>query len=248
MTILVGVRCIDGIVIGADSMTTSAIGPAPLVQVPEGDKLQLIGDTGILACSGAVGLGQRVKLIADGMAKEKLFKDGTMRSASVLAGLVLEDFDATRVPRRPHEGLNFGALLGMVVDDEHCLVEFATSDFQPELKEGQSFYVAMGSGQLLAEPFLAFVKRVLWKDRMPDVERAKIGVFWTLNHTAQLAAGGVGGALKLGVIKKTDGQWTASLHDIQEQAQFIEELESRICLNEPFETAPSSPPPPELDR
>jgi hypothetical protein len=40
-----------------------------------------------------------------------------------------------------------------------------TYDFQPEIKRGKLFFVSMGSGQPLADPFLAFVKRVLWKDQ-----------------------------------------------------------------------------------
>lgn len=245
MTILVGVKCTDGIVIGADSMTTSAMGTSPLVQVPEADKLQPLGADAILACTGQIGLSQRVKLVADELYRGRQFKGSAIVSAAVLTGLVLDDFNASHVPRHPQHGLNFGALLGIVIEGEPHLIEFATTDFQPELKEGKSFYVSMGSGQLLADPFLTFVKRVLWRDTMPTVERAKIGVIWALKYTIGLAAGGVGGAMRLGVIRsQPDGGWQANvLDDVQEQEQYINELESRISLDEPFKEAESSIPP-----
>src|SRR5207244_4889228 len=109
------------------------------------------------------------------------------------------------------QGVNFGALLAMVVQDIPYLVEFDSVGFQPELKEGKHFYVTMGSGQVLADPFLAFIKRVLWKETMPDVERAKIGVYWELKHTCGQAVGMVGGDLKLGVLRKQGGDWKASV-------------------------------------
>jgi hypothetical protein len=64
-----------------------------------------------------------------------------------------------------------------------------TYDFQPEIKRGKLFFVSMGSGQPLADPFLAFVKRVLWKDQTPTVDAAKIGVYWALSHTIDCASG-----------------------------------------------------------
>jgi 20S proteasome alpha/beta subunit len=244
LTILVGVRCTDGVVIGADSMVTSSAGASPLVQEPIAEKLQLVGSKAILACTGSVGLAQRVKIIADEMWKKKQFSGAGMKVATTLAGLALQDFGSSHVQKHPQAGINFGALMAMVVENEPYLVEFGSTDFQPEMKQDTLFCVSMGSGQLLADPFLAFVKRVLWKDKMPDVERAKIGVYWALSYTCGLAAGGVGGTLKLGVLKRQGIDWSASvLADTQEQAQYIASLESLISLEKLFEEASASAPP-----
>lgn len=243
MTILVGVKCTDGIVIGADSMTTSAMGPNPLVQAPIAEKLQLVGNKAILACTGAVGLAQRVKIVADEMWNKKQFTGSGMGTATNLAGQVLTNFGSSHVQKHPQLGINFGALLAMVVQDVPYLVEFGSVDFQPELKEGKHFYVAMGSGQVLADPFLAFVKRVLWKDKMPDVEQAKIGIYWVLNYTCGQAVGMVGGDLKLGVLRRQGVDWTAAIQDTQEQAQYVAALESQFSLDKLFQEAQASEPP-----
>ena len=61
--------------------------------------------------------------------------------------------------------------MAAAVKDGPFLAEFGTTDFQPEIKTGKLFFVSMGSGQMLANPFLAFVCRVLWDSKMPDVAR-----------------------------------------------------------------------------
>jgi hypothetical protein len=224
-------------------MTTSAMGPQPLVQVPIAEKLQQIGDRAILACTGSVGFAQRAKIIADEMWNKKRFTDNGMSTASNLAGRLIADFSSSNVQRHPQLGFNFGALLAMVVQDVPYLVEFDSVGFQPELKDGNLFYVAMGSGQMLADPFLTFVKRVLWKDKMPDVERAKIGIWWVLNYTCVQAVGMVGGELKLGVLRKEGNDWTATIQDTQEQAQYIAALEGQFDLDKLFHEADASEPP-----
>lgn len=242
MTVLVGVRCTDGIVIGADSMATSAHGTNPVMQIPSGEKLRLIGNKAILAATGAVGLSQRIRIIADRMWEQKQFNGTGMTVAKAFAGQCMTDFGESKVQMSPQHGLGFGALLAMVVGNEPYLVEFASTDFQPEIKVPPLFYVSMGSGQALADPFLAFVDRVLWKRTMPNVETAKIGVFWALYHTIQLAPGGVGGDIRIGVVRKVGIDWKAEiLADTGEQAQHIALLESRITLAEP--DAPTSDPP-----
>ena len=103
-----------------------------------------------------------------------------------------------------------------------------TGDFQPEIKAEKLFFVSMGSGQMLADPFLAFVSKVLWKNKMPTVEEAKLGVYWVLDHTVKLASGKVGPPIRLATLRMTEGKWTAAEQDTQEFAQYVEELENHI--------------------
>jgi hypothetical protein len=78
---------------------------------------------------------------------------------------------------------------------------------------------------------------------MPDVERAKIGIYWVLKYTCGQAVGMVGGELKLGVLRKHGVDWTASIQDTQEQAQYIDALEGQFDLDKIFHDAPASEPP-----
>jgi Proteasome subunit len=247
VTILVGVCCTDGVVIGADSMATSSMGPHPLIKIQSNDKLQIVGDRVILATTGAVGLSQRLKAIVDKYWNDKGFQNSNTKCMTEISKLGLDDFIGTHVPRT-QQGLGFGALLAAPLKDGPCLIEFGTTDFQPEIKHGKMFWVSTGSGQVLADPFLAFVNRVLWQEKMPTVELAKIGVYWCLSHTIKYAPGHVGEPIRLGVLKRRDGQWHAAIleeRETEEQAQFIVELERRIGVSptETVEKADSSVPP-----
>ncbi len=142
---------------------------------------------------------------------------------------MLQDCNNSLVQFHPQHGLRFGALMAAVIERQPCLVEYSTTDFQPEIKEDKLFFVSLGSGQLLADPFLAFVSRVMWKGVQPTVQEAKFGVYWALNHTIKLAPGGVGLPINLAALHQVDGQWKAEmLPDSEESAEYIAELEEHI--------------------
>src|SRR5262245_7311432 len=109
----------------------------------------------------------------------------------------------------------FGALIGGINKNDLFLAEYSSVDFQPEIKQDLVF-VSMGSGQLLADPFLAFVNRVLWKNATPTVDVARFGVYWVLDHTIKLAPGKVGPPIRLATLSKIDGAWIAKEEDTQQ--------------------------------
>ncbi|RWA59452.1 hypothetical protein [Mesorhizobium sp.] len=247
MTILVGVKCSDGLVIGSDSIGTSAMGPMPLLQSESNSKIRLFGDKIIVACTGAAGLSQRLYAHVEGALNGNAFTGNKVHESTTnVTRRFLEDCHKSFVPRQGSQGLGFGALMGAYIAGEPRLVEYATTDFQPELKEDRNFYVSMGSGQQLADPFLAFISRVLWHDKPPSIEDGKLGVYWALDHTCRLAPGGVGGAIKLAVLSQGSGSWKAELlEQVGEQAQYVSELEAHIAKfsRTTVEEAESSVPP-----
>ena len=87
----------------------------------------------------------------------------------------------------------------------------------------------MGSGQTLADPFLAFVARVMWGGKMPTVADAKFGVFWALKHAISLAPGGVGGPIVIATLQHSNGNWVAAeTNENQEMEEYITALEKHI--------------------
>lgn len=230
MTILVGVKCSNGIVIGSDSAATSSAGMTPVMQIMSNDKIRIFGNNIVVATTGAVGNTQRLHHHVEAAIKGSVFRNlDKIEAATNISKRLLTDFASSCMPTHPQHGLGFGALVAAPIKGEPCLIEYASNNFQPELKQDKLFYVSMGSGQPLADPFLAFVSRVLWKDNLPDVELGKFGVYWTLNHTITLAPGMVGPPIKMAVLRQEGTTWTASLsEDTQEAAQFVAGLEERI--------------------
>ena len=251
MTVLVGVKCTDGVVIGADSMATTTHGPAHLLQTPT-DKIQIIGGKVIIAGSGSVGLCQRFTDVVQVLWSANHFRNNLWDCLRGISASAIQDFKSTHVPYMgPPNGFGFGALLAAPIEDRAHLVEYGIADVQPELKDGKLTFVAMGSGQMLAEPFVAFVRRVLWAGGEPDVQAATFGVYWALDHTIKYAPGGIGEPIKIAILKRVKGQWKARLLDdeeLQERLQHIGQFEERIgqypreILEEPRIAAPPAPP------
>ncbi|MFI4973242.1 MAG: hypothetical protein ACHP84_01740 [Caulobacterales bacterium] len=217
MTVLVGVKCSDGVVIGADGMITTVNGTVPLVQVNTG-KIEVIDDEVIVAGSGATGLTQRFAGIARSNWAARLRGMTALDCAMTLSGLMVQNFKATGALLNGARGYGAGALMAAVVEDRAELIEFSPVDMQPELKSDTLHIVAMGSGQYLAEPFMAFVSRVLWNGEAPTVEDATFGVYWGLFHAIEVSPGGIGRPISLGVVRREAGAWAARLLEAPELA------------------------------
>ncbi len=229
MTILVGVRCSDGAVIGADSIATSSMGQFPLIHLEADPKIQIFDNRVIVATTGPVGYTQRLHHHVDAAVKGNVFNNFSARDATTnVSKRFITDLQERKAPSWPPEGIRFGCLMAAAVKDGPFLAEFGMVDFQAEIKGGRIFFCSMGSGQMLADPFLAFVCRVLWGSEIPDVDHGKFGVYWVLAHTLKLAPGKVGPPIHLATLREANGAWVASSQDTQELAQYIEELENYI--------------------
>ena len=139
MTVLVGVKCTDGIVIGADSMATSTAGFRPVVQIPSNSKINLFNNNIIVAATGAVGLSQRLCQHVNDAVKGGVFTGSRHDCITNLSRRVLMDFGNSFVQPNPQFGLGFGALVAAPIGGEPCLIEYGSTDFQPEVKEDRLF-------------------------------------------------------------------------------------------------------------
>jgi hypothetical protein len=225
------VKCVDGVVIGADSVATSSAGVTPVMQIESNDKIRIFGENIIVAATGAVGYTQRLHLHVEAALKGGVFKNFDRdRRAQNICERFIKDLQSSMAPMHPHfGGVNFGALIATEIKGEPCLIEFATDNFRPEYKESKLFYVSIGSGQALADPFLAFVSRVLRRNQLPDVRMGRFGVYWVLSHTINLAPGKVGLPIRIATLAKNAANWVASeVPDLQQSEQFIAAVENNI--------------------
>ena len=223
MTILVAVKCRDGIVIGADGIATSAAGERPTMQIASSVKIQIIDGKVIIACTGEVGLSQRFQQIVKESWDAKEFTKPCLQCAPTIAGKTVLNFQQSH---QKQSGFGFGALMAAPFAKQMELVEFAGNNFQPEIKAHPLHYVSAGSGQMLADPFLAFVDRIVWKQTLPSLANGQLGVLWVLRHTILHAPGGVGGPIQMATLKEVAGQAQARMVEPEEQAQFEQHVEA----------------------
>lgn len=226
MTVLIGVRCTDGVVVGADSAATSAAGNIHLLKMGC-DKIAIIDGRVIVAGTGQIGLGQRFVSVVQQAHDAKVFQSNQVTVAKALSAGGRNDFASTGAPMA-----QYGAMVAAPIEDEGCLIEFAVNDFQPEMKTEKLNFVAMGSGQMLAEPFVSFVARTFWQDSIPDVQTAIFGVHWALAHTIKCAPGGVGDPIVIATLTKGKKGWQAEMLSAEllgEQVQHMAALEDTIA-------------------
>lgn len=219
MTLIVGIKCSDGVVMGADSVAT--LGPAILGQptvTQTAAKLRLVDDAVIVGVSGPLGLaqlfGERIdhawRKMDLGHAKmtmpdaQRRIRDGllidigpsvTVAKAAGLPAMALTD---TLV------ALPIGGIKG-----EHGLI-YCDNIGTPEAMDDIPF-AAIGSGQSLADPFLAFLRRVFWPDKLPTLADGVFAAVWTLQQAIAVTPGGIGGPIQMATLSKKDGKLSAEL-------------------------------------
>jgi hypothetical protein len=221
MTILVGVLCHDGVVIGADSAMTFSAGQIRTIEQPAKKVHILCEQRMILAGTGEVGMGQRFSEVIEDAYKKGVFRSGNtpVQVGTALSSFAVQNFASTNAPNG-----SFGALLAFPLADKPQLCEFAVSNFQPELKTADIWYVSMGSGQLIVDPFLALIRRVFWNDGVPGCQDAAFAVHWAISHAIEINPGGVNKPVSIGVLRRTDGKFAAALLSDKELAAHAENV------------------------
>lgn len=218
MTVLVGVFCKDGVVVGADSAATFSSGQLRTIE-QKIKKIEIIADRVIVAGTGQIGLGQRFAAVVDKAWKENVFQNSPIEIGKRLSALAIQDFSSTQAPKE------LGALVAFPCQQRPMLCEFSVESFQPELKNDRLWYVSMGSGQPIADPFLGFIREVMWHDGLPTHQEAVFAVTWTISQAIKLNPGGVNGPIQIAVLSVQEGKLAArelSAAEIDEHQQSVD--------------------------
>jgi 20S proteasome alpha/beta subunit len=238
MTLIIGLKCSDGIVVGSDGAATlgNIAGLRTVMQpVP---KLAIIRDRMIVGLSGPVGLGQLYCDRLDEVCND-LRDDRGPEVCRKIRMAFLKDAETTlKVAALSTQIMGASAQVGAL---HQTLVALATRgtphliqfDYQcaPEMATDALPFVAIGSGQNIADPFLAFLRRVFWKDRLPTIPEAGFAVVWTLIHAIRTAPGGIAEPICLGVLQVKGAQPTARLlsdAELREHRVMVDEAEKYL--------------------
>ena len=174
-------------------------------------KIEIIDNRFIVAGTGQIGMGQRFcATVRDLWANKKLNGMDEFGYARTLAKAGVEDFAFTQAKQG-----SYGALVAFpcnkAKNSEHHLVEFAVTDFQPEFKTQNIWYVSMGSGQAVIDPFLCFMREIFWEKGPPSVKDGVFAATWLLDYAVTVNTGGVNGPVRIATLEKSAGDWKARL-------------------------------------
>lgn len=259
MTLIVGIRCSDGVVMASDSAATMGAGLLATIGQQHVTKVRKLGGAMLFGSSGPVGMSQ---LICEALEshwsdfKAQRTPEGAMRSVAIAIVDQIKPFMESVKLMRPF-GYDIGnclcrSLVAMPVKGQGCLFSFDYNG-QPEQATKELPFVAIGSGQLIADPFLAFIKRLLWANKEPTLAEGRFAAVWTIEHVKRTNPGGVEGTTQLGVLTSAVGEGKASADvfgedHVQEHCQQITSVEEaftrqvRSASITPAEPAPTAPP------
>ena len=251
MTVAIGFRCRDGIVLGADSMLTQSIGHLN-VGHHLGIKVQTLTGNQVLAFAGDVGQAGRFRSMCESSAD--LIHEATdpLQYPLTLSGAIIKQFNETGI----RDAIDVSTLLSFVFKGECQLCAFEGS-LQPRLLDEHHYYVALGSGKLSADPFLRFLADIFCADGPPSVSEAIWLTTWIIEHVCAVTPGGVAPPVRICVIEREEGgDWgsrTLDTDELGEHHQSIEdakaalrEWRSLLAPKRTGETPSSAPPIPKI--
>lgn len=222
MTLVVGILCTDGVVIGTDSAATLGGGGGHTIEQPHREKVQVIERQVIIAGTGEVGLGQRFEQCVRGYWGNNGF-DG---KNAVDVGCRLSRDSIGNFQQTCLNSFNFGALVAFPHKGKPTMIEFASGDFQPELKTGSNWYVSMGAGQPVADPLLGLVRKVFWGDSPPDLRAGIFAAAMVLTLGCEMAPYGVSAPIQMAVLtknrKKNFFAKKMKLEELQEHIEIVD--------------------------
>ena len=143
MTVIVGIKCSDGVVIGADSaMTFQLPNNQATIEQRFNEKIKVLDEhNAIIAGTGAIGLHQRFISVVD----DVLPNTGQVSNVGEFSKRVTkdarDDFSST------YAAVNYGSLVAIPNNDYGELIQFETGTLQPEIKTSGNWYVSAGIGQ-----------------------------------------------------------------------------------------------------
>lgn len=254
MTVLVGVHCSDGAVVAADSWASyAASGGVPTLGGQVYKKVHAPYEKMLFACSGAVAVSQTIQsLLVKARADLGSIRDAVdMKSkieeklAAVLHRKIAAAASGEKLDR--HAALNAVTASLIAVGAGQDRVHLMQMDMvgNCEVATDELPIVSLGSGQAYADPFLGFIKRVIWAGRAPTVADGTLAAVWTIQHVVKTNGPGVGvgGTPVVGVLRVTKSGVVMEWPNIDEHLQNIDVLEAAIrdaAMNEGKATAPQA--------
>ena len=197
MTLVVGIRCTDGVVVGSDSaMTFGPNAQQPTIEQRNREKIHIVDGRIIVAGTGYIGFGQRFTETTERLWREKQFQNkSTIEIGRLVSRNVIQDFSSTNM----NPG-GYGALVAVPNGRTAELIEFPLENLQPEVKSDVNWYASMGIGQLVADPLLGFVRAVFWGDEPPNRQEGVFAATLVLKLACQMSPVGVAEPIQMAIL------------------------------------------------
>jgi len=241
MTLIIGIKCKDGIVMAADGVATlGSMGQKTVLQPTK--KLWVLQEKMVIGVSGAVGLGQ----LLQGKMESLWCDDKALRGKKPYEAMsvisqgfreyIIPELQVAQISIKTfgNAGLNSAltsTLLALPISQELCLFQFDPQG-SPEQSTDELPFVSIGSGQTIADPFLCLLRKVFWSEHQPIINEALVAAIWTLVHAIEVNPGGVAEPIQV-ITMRQDGNNTVikelSPAELSEHREMVKEAEKAIA-------------------
>jgi 20S proteasome alpha/beta subunit len=255
----VGIKCKEGIILAADSGATLGDIPSGLSTIIQPvAKLEVVKEKAIIGVSGPVGLGQlfsdclnriepQLQHLDTPAACRKL-RDEFIKDTKIALGMA--EIATRAIGAQVRIGVITSTLIAAAPKNVPELIQL---DFQgtPEVATTNLPCICIGSGQMIADPFLAFLRRLFWESRLPTMPEAEFAAVWTISHAIQVAPAGLAFPIRLAELKMESGQPHAREvpEAVSEHSNFVLRAEEHVAklrnIMLPTGAEPSPPPIPQ---
>jgi len=136
------------------------------------------------------------------------------------------------------------AMVAMYVQGQPSLFHFNWQG-SPEAASADLPFISVGSAQMTADPFLAFIRRLFWPTTLPTVPEGVFAAVWTVRDAIHTSPGGVADPIQVIVLEHQAARELPTT-ELEETERAIASAERRCANVVPgaAQPAPDVPPPP----
>jgi 20S proteasome alpha/beta subunit len=242
MTLILGIRCHDGIVMAADGAATLGSLSEVTAQQRTIKKLTVHNKADVvIGTAGPVGLGQRVRATLEEGFANSSYTGRVETVAGQMRGLMIRIVQPEMQAVRELRG-SAPEVAGRADACMHTLIAFPYNETaqliqfdpacSPTIANDELPFVSLGIGQGIADHFLAFIRRVLWKDSVPTLALGVFSALWTLRHVILTNAFGIQDPIQIVTLSRETGKFEArelSKEELTDHASSVDSAEETIC-------------------
>jgi 20S proteasome alpha/beta subunit len=228
MTILIGMLCSDGIVIGSDSAYT-----ASNAIEKSGNKIDIIDNKIIVGIAGNVLLGQRFANIVK--SNSNFIQNATTKNGDICNNVAVSEEVACFLHREfaktnsISQYANSKFFIAALTNNQLSFYTFTdgtsgviSTDVKIGGPERDGWYECTGSGHYIANSCIALTKQLFGIDNIPTVETATLLCYWAIKHSIEINPGGINEPINIAALYKNNNN-AVLLSDIE-----LDDLEKRI--------------------
>jgi hypothetical protein len=122
------------------------------------------------------------------------------------------------------------SVLATAFKDGFHLVEITPTCMVESIRGGTPF-IGLGSGKNSADPFLGFLRKVYWPEKLPSLRDGELAAYWTVQHAIDMRVFGVGFAVDVFVVETVNAKARArklNQAELVEHQSFIAAAEDAL--------------------